>query len=148
VQEHGSALDRLQRLICAGVALATPVAESRRVEPPSRRRMAPQPPDPQLFIAATAGDRDLRLAELRRLCERGLIADEVHREEQRRVLARMTGPPPALSANTEFPARAVRCPPRYQARASGKYARATGRETRAWGPLRVSKGDEKPDTDL
>ncbi|GGJ25233.1 hypothetical protein [Neoroseomonas lacus] len=44
-------------------------------------------------IAATAGDRDERLAELRRLRSRGLITDDVYREEQRRVLAPMTGIP-------------------------------------------------------
>jgi hypothetical protein len=45
-------------------------------------------------IAATASDRDEQLAELRRLRSRGLITDDVYRDEQRRVLAPMTGAPP------------------------------------------------------
>jgi hypothetical protein len=37
---------------------------------------------------ASAADREARLAELRRLRDRGLIAEDVYREEQRRILAR------------------------------------------------------------
>jgi hypothetical protein len=34
------------------------------------------------------------LAEIRRLRDRGLITDDIYREEQRRVLAPLTGPLP------------------------------------------------------
>ena len=53
----------------------------------------PPPTPPPLPIAATAGDRDERLAELRRLWERGLITNDVYRDEQRRVLAPVTSTP-------------------------------------------------------
>lgn len=51
---------------------------------------SPPPTPPALSVTATAGDREERLAELRRLRERGLITEEVYREEQRRVLAPLT----------------------------------------------------------
>lgn len=52
---------------------------------------SPMPAPP---IAATAVDREDRLAELRRLRDRGLITEDVYREEQRRVLAPLSGTPP------------------------------------------------------
>lgn len=53
---------------------------------------APSPAPPS--VVATAADREDRLAELWRLRNRGLITDDVYREEQRRALAPMTSPPP------------------------------------------------------
>jgi hypothetical protein len=47
-----------------------------------------------LPVAASAGDREDRLAELRRLRDRSLITDDIYREEQRRVLTPLTGPLP------------------------------------------------------
>ncbi|MBW6397488.1 hypothetical protein KPL78_06500 [Roseomonas sp. HJA6] len=59
--------------------------------PPIGTAAPAAPPAP---VAATANDRDERLAELRRLRSRGLITEDVYRDEQRRVLAPMTGAPP------------------------------------------------------
>jgi hypothetical protein len=49
-------------------------------------------PSVPMSVAATAGSREERLIELRGLRDRGLITEAVYQEEQRRVLAPLTGP--------------------------------------------------------
>lgn len=51
----------------------------------------PPPPPAPVSVVATAGDREDRLLELRRLRDRGLISEDVYRDEQRRVLGPLTG---------------------------------------------------------
>jgi hypothetical protein len=57
-------------------------------QPPIGTAPAPSAASPP---SSTATDREGRLTELRSLRARGLITEEVYREEQRRILAPLTG---------------------------------------------------------
>ena len=58
-------------------------------DPPVGTQAAPTAATPvSAAVPASPAEREARLAELRRLRDRGLITEDVYRDEQRRVLAR------------------------------------------------------------
>lgn len=58
-------------------------------DPPIGTQAAPTAATPvAAAVPASPAEREARLAELRRLRDRGLITEDVYRDEQRRVLAR------------------------------------------------------------
>jgi len=95
--------DALERLSteknCRGITIVD-VAPSQTAAQAAEQQSAQQAtqPAPQVAEAPAGGGKEARLRELKDLKDKGLVSEEVYREEQRRILAEPTpAPQPSLT---------------------------------------------------